>query len=92
MNTDPRATVVRITDLAQVIDAKGIHADPVELLLVAHAARDLGVDEFLVGLMVDEGEPEVARMRAFGHVASRVRRRLDAELVNPTERVLLAAS
>ena len=46
------------------------------LLLLAHTARDLGVNELLVSLMVDEDEPEVARIRAYARVAVQVAARL----------------
>ena len=36
--------------------------------MLAHTARDLGVNELLVSIMVDEREPEVARLRAYARV------------------------
>lgn len=72
MITDPRTTAARITALDFLLEAEGIAADPVTLLLVAHTARDLGVDEILVSVMVDEDEPEVARLRAYARVSVQV--------------------
>ena len=69
MITDTRTTTARITSLDHLLEADGIAADPVSLLLLAHTARDLGVDELLVSIMVDEREPEVARLRAYARVA-----------------------
>ena len=72
MITDTRTTIARITSLGHLLEADGIAADPVSLLLLAHTARDLGVDELLVSIMVDEREPEVARLRAYARVAVQV--------------------
>jgi len=69
MITDTRTTTARISSLDSVLEADGIAADPVSLLLLAHTARDLGVNELLVSIMVDEREPEVARLRAYARVA-----------------------
>jgi hypothetical protein len=72
MITDTRTTTARITSLDYVLEADGMNADPVSLLLLAHTARDLGVNELLVSIMVDEREPEVARLRAYARVAVQV--------------------
>ena len=72
MITDIRTTTARITSLDYLLEADGIAADPVSLLLLAHTARDLGVNELLVSIMVDEREPEVARLRAYARVAVQV--------------------
>ena len=76
MITDTRTTTARITSLDHLLEADGIAADPVSLLLLAHTARDLGVNELLVSIMVDEREPEVARLRAYARVAVEVSARL----------------
>lgn len=72
MAIDIRTTPARISTLDHVVEAGGIDADPVALLLLAHTARDLGVDEMLVSLMVDEDEPAVARVRAYARVSVQV--------------------
>lgn len=72
MTTDTRTTTARITSLDYVLEAEGMNADPVSLLLLAHTARDLGVSELLVSIMVDEREPEVARLRAYARVSVQV--------------------
>ncbi len=77
MTTQTHTTTARIRTLDYVIDANGINADPVSLLLLAHTAQDLGVNELLVSLMVDESQPEVARIRAYARVAVQVASRLD---------------
>lgn len=82
MITDARTTAARITALDLLLDAEGIGADPVALLLVAHAARDLGVDEVLVSVMVDDDQPEVARLRAYARVSVQVVSRLQEPVVH----------
>jgi hypothetical protein len=72
MTLDTHTTTARIKSLDFMLEADGITADPVNLLLLAHTARDLGVNELLVSLMVDEDEPEVARIRAYARVAVQV--------------------
>ena len=72
MITTSRTTTDRITSLDFRVEAQGIDADPVNLLLLAHTARDLGIDDVLVSLMIDESEPAVARVRAYARVAVQV--------------------
>jgi hypothetical protein len=76
METTTDLNIARIEDLGYELEAGGIDADPVNLLLLAHTARDLGVNEMLVSLMIDEEEPRVARMRAFARVSVQVSMRL----------------
>ena len=57
-----------IETLGYAIEARGIDADPVALLLLAHSARDLGINEILVSVMVDEDQPAVVRVRAFARL------------------------
>ncbi|MHB1066778.1 MAG: hypothetical protein ACYC2Z_05035 [Candidatus Nanopelagicales bacterium] len=81
MNTPTGTTTTgAIKALGHAIESHGIQADPVSLLLLAHAARDLGVSDVLVGVMVDEDEPTVARLRAFGRVSTLVSAQLRASL------------
>jgi hypothetical protein len=64
--------IASIDDLGYAIAARGIHAEPATLLQLADTARDLGVDDLLVDLMVDDDEPAAARVRAFARVSTRV--------------------
>lgn len=61
-----------IESLGYAIEARGIDADPASLLLLAHAARDLDVNEVLVDVMVDDDQPAAARVRAFARVSTSV--------------------
>jgi hypothetical protein len=81
--TTTHTTTARIKSLDLVLEAKGITADPVNLLLLAHTARDLGVNELLVSIMINEDEPEVARIRAYSRVAVQVANRLHEERATP---------
>ncbi len=83
MDTTAHTTTARIKDLGFQMEARGIDADPVDLLLLAHTARELGVSEILVTLMIDEDEPEIARLRAFARVCIQVSMR-QHESVPPT--------
>jgi hypothetical protein len=82
-------TTTSLSHLGYAIEADGITADPTSLALLAHAARDLGVNEVLVDVMIDDSAPAVARVRAFARVSSRVADRLD---VTPAARELAYAS
>ena len=72
--TTTHTTSARLKSLDTVLEA--ITADPVNLLLLAHTARDLGINELLVSIMIGEDEPEVARIRAYSRVAVLVANRL----------------
>jgi hypothetical protein len=91
MITDTHTSTARIKSLDFMLEADGIAADPVNLLLLAHTARDLGVNELLVSLMVDEDEPEVARIRAYARVAVQVAGLLRDQAATVTERELQPA-
>jgi hypothetical protein len=82
-----------IRSLALSIEAEGFGDDSLELLVMAHAARDLGVNETLVQVMIDEVEPEIARERAFAMVARLMASLsdLDSVVVDRTERTLAVA-
>lgn len=80
MTIETHTTTARIKSLDYRVEAGGIDADPVNLLLLAHTARDLGVNELLVSLMVDEDEPAVVRVRAYGRVAVQVAARLRGDV------------
>ncbi len=74
---DTNATRAQLAALAETIAQGGMAADPVNVLLVAHTARDLGVSATLVSVLADEQEPSVARERAFGRVSALIDARLD---------------
>ena len=76
MITDTQTMSARIGALDYALEEGGIAADPVNLLLLAHTAADLGVNDVMVSLMVDENEPEVARIRAYAKVSVQVSSRL----------------
>ncbi len=70
---DTKSTQVeRVIQLGEVIARHGIRAAGVELLLLAHDARDAGVSPVLIDVMVDEDAPDVARARAFVLVGLRM--------------------
>lgn len=89
MNTDT-TTTREIDALGFAIEACGIDADPVTLLLLAHAARDLGVNDLLVNVMVDEEAPANARIRAFARVSSSVSLAISEPDVAPRRELLPA--
>lgn len=60
----------RIIRLGEVIARHGMGAATVDLLLLAHDARDAGVEPVLVDVMIDEALPAVVRERAFALVGS----------------------
>lgn len=74
----------RIIHLGEVIARAGISTVSVDLLLVAHDARDAGVDAVLIEAMIDESLPEVVRERAFSLVGSRLVRLASTGGVEPT--------
>lgn len=69
MNT---AVLDRLSQLGDTITTRGVAAVDVELLLLAHDARDRGVEPVLVDVMVDLEAPSVVRERAFARVAARL--------------------
>ncbi len=91
MITDTQTMSARIAALDFALEDGGIAADPVNLLLLAHTANDLGVDDLMVSVMVDEGEPEVARIRAYAKVAVQVSSRLRGSVTARMDRELQPA-
>lgn len=91
MTTDTHTTKARLSTLDYAVEAEGISADPVNLLLLAHTARDLGVNEVLVSVMVDEDEAEVARIRAYSRVSVAVASNLHHAPMPHVERHLMPA-
>ena len=88
MITDTHTTTARIKALDYAMEADGITADPVSLLLLAHTARDLDVNELLVSLMIDEQAPEVVRIRAYARVSVQVAARLHEQSASTDVREL----
>ena len=66
------AQAERIIRVGEVIARNGIAAAAVDVLLLAHDARDLGIDSVLVDALVDESAPEVVRQRAFVLIGRRM--------------------
>jgi hypothetical protein len=91
MTTEAVETIMNMSALDAVLATRGIDADPVQLLLLAHAARDLGVSQVLIDVMVDEAQPEVARIRAYARVSSAVASRFAGLRAMGEGRVLQAA-
>ena len=69
MNTKA-ALLDRIIRMGEVIVTDGITAAGVDVLLLAHDARDHGVDDIVISVLVDENAPSVVRERAFARVAA----------------------
>ena len=90
METNMETISSTIHSLALSIDADGFGDDSLDLLVMAHAARDLGISEILVQVMIDDLEPKVARERAFAMVARLMASvsDLDSVVVDRTERTL----
>lgn len=86
-----RSTISTIRALDFAIEDRGMDADPVGLLLLAHAARDLGVTDVLVSVMIDDSEPEPARVRAYARVAVEVADRMSPSLAAHDTRELQPA-
>ena len=60
----------QLHELAWDLEFRGFAGQEVALRPVIRAARVLGVSRTVVDVLADPAEPEVARMRAFGQVAS----------------------
>lgn len=75
--------------LSERVIADGIDSDRVSLLLLGHDALEAGVSPVLIDVMTDEDAPEVARVRAFGRVSSRLYAIADSQPATP--RVLISA-
>ena len=95
MGEHERGTTMTTTDsieyLGNEIAENGIPVDPTSLRLLATAARDLGVNEVLVDVMVDDREPENARVRAFARVSTSVSLALRDGFVPRADRTLAPA-
>ncbi len=74
MGTEPD-----LSRLAWSLDTHGAAGHHRALLRVARLARLAGVSTVLVEILADVEAPEIARLRAFGHVAAELARRRPAE-------------
>jgi hypothetical protein len=57
-------------DLANDLAAGGLARHEAAVLDVVRVARSVGCSPVLVAILADRTEPEIARLRAFGHVAT----------------------
>ena len=60
----------QLVELAWDLELRGFAGQEAALRPVIRAARVLGVSRTLVDVLADPAEPEVARLRAFGRVAT----------------------
>ena len=60
----------QLLDLASDLESFGFAGQEVALRPIIRAARAAGVTPLLVDVLADPSEPEVARLRAFGRVAT----------------------
>lgn len=63
-------TTPQLLHLAWDLESRGFTGQEVAVRQVVRAARVLGVSRTLVDVLADPAEPEVARLRAFGRVAT----------------------
>jgi hypothetical protein len=63
-------TTPQLLHLASDLESFGFSGQEVALRPVIRAARAAGVTSVLVDVLADPSEPEVARLRAFGRVAT----------------------
>jgi len=63
-------TVGSLHDLAFRIAAEGVDAERADVARVARRAARLGASSVLTDVVLDPREPQVARQRAFGELAS----------------------
>jgi hypothetical protein len=59
-----------LSDLAWNLAAEGFAGRELAVRQVVGAARAQGLPAVLTGVLADTGEPEVARLRAFGRIAT----------------------
>ncbi|HSK98384.1 MAG TPA: hypothetical protein VK891_17285 [Euzebyales bacterium] len=73
--------------IASDVDVLGIAANETAIAMVVARARAAGVDPLLLSVLSDTAEPEIARARAFGRVATAL-----AATVEPPRHLELVAS
>jgi hypothetical protein len=59
-----------LVELAWDLESRGFEGHEVAVRQVVRSARAAGLSRTLVDVLADPTEPEVARLRAFGHVAA----------------------
>jgi hypothetical protein len=64
----PATPALDSLELAEAVARDGVEAHLGAVCSLAMTARDLGVADVLVGIVVDEAAPAVARERAFGRL------------------------
>jgi hypothetical protein len=69
-HTDPRLSGDHLADLAWALASDGLDAHEVSIRRVVSWARAAGVSPVVVGILADPSAPEVARLRAFGQIAT----------------------
>jgi hypothetical protein len=70
LQTFPPRPGDRLPDLAWALSCDGLGAHEVSIRQVVSWARAADVSPVLVGILADPSEPEVARLRAFGRIAT----------------------
>jgi hypothetical protein len=70
MHTDPGRPGDQLPDLAWALSSDGFAGHEESILQVVRWARAARVSPVVVDILADPSEPEVARLRAFGHVAT----------------------
>jgi hypothetical protein len=59
-----------LTRIANNIATHGISANETAVAMVVHRASTAGVDPVLLAVLSDTSQPEIARERAFGNIAT----------------------
>jgi hypothetical protein len=80
--------------IASDIDSYGIATTETDIATVVEDARVAGVDPVLLAVLSDTTQPEIARARAFGHVATALAaegHRSDDHATTTPSRVLVPA-
>ena len=65
-------STLTLMDLSERVARGGISADPRGITELAETAQRLGIRPVLVDVLLDEAQPEVARLRAFTRVSCAV--------------------
>jgi hypothetical protein len=63
-------STLQLDQLAWDLASEGFEGHEVVVRQVVRSARAAGVSPTLVDILADPAEPEVARLRAFGHVVA----------------------
>ena len=73
---------VDLLRLALDIESLGFAGRDAAVTRVVHAARVAGLSSVSINILADSNQPEVARMRAFGKIASGLSRVRDDQTVD----------